>query len=161
MGRAGARELKGDLAGAAEDVEMALASSPGDVSIFPILANLYRKGRNWPRALATVQAWAKRAPDDPRPHGGLADLYGTCPDAALRDGAKAVEHGRRACELTQWKSPYALDGLATACAEAGDFEAAARWEKAALEDASFASRDGLRARAKLQLYEAGQPFHEK
>ena len=31
--------------------------------------------------------------------------------------SEAVAHGRRACELTQWKNPYALDGLAAACAE--------------------------------------------
>jgi tetratricopeptide (TPR) repeat protein len=161
MGRAGAGELKGDLAGAAEDVEKALANSPGDVSIFPILANLYRKGRNWPRALATLQTWAARAPKDPRPHGGLADLYATCPEAALRDAKRAVECAVRACELSQWKNPYPLDALAAACAEAGDFAGAIRWEKAALQDESFAARHGADARARLQLYEAGQPYHDK
>jgi tetratricopeptide (TPR) repeat protein len=161
-GRARARTVKGDLAGAAEDLEKALAlrGAPGDVPIFPVLADLYRKARNWPRAVATVQAWVARAPDDPRPHAGLAVLYATCPDGALRDGAKAVEHARRACELTQWKHPNALDTLAAACAEAGDFAAAVRWQKAALENESFAARSGDRARARLQLYEAGRPFHE-
>ena len=75
--------------------------------------------------------------------------------------SEAVAHGRRACEPTQWKNPYALNGLAAACAEAGDFAAAVRWEKAGLEDASFASRDGPRARARLQLDKTGQPCHEK
>jgi tetratricopeptide (TPR) repeat protein len=161
MGRAGARQMKGDLAGAVEDMEKAAASAPDDLTILPVLAWGQMKCRNWTRALATLQTWAARAPDDPRAHGGLADLYATCPDGALRDGKKAVECARRACQLTQWKNPYPLDTLAAACAEAGDFAEAIRWEKAALQDESFAARDGVQARAKLQLYEAGQPYHGK
>jgi len=161
MGRAGARQMKGDLAGAVEDVEKAVASAPDDLTILPVLAGLQRQCRNWTRALATLQIWAARAADDPRPHGGLADHYATCPDSALRDGKKAVECARRSCELTQWTNPYPLDTLAAACAEAGDFASAIHWEKSALENESFATRNGVQARAKLQLYEAGQPYHEK
>jgi tetratricopeptide (TPR) repeat protein len=161
MGRAGVRQMKGDLAGALDDVEKAAATAPGDLTILPILAYLQMQTRSWARALATLQTWAARAPEDPRPHGGLADLYATCPDGAIRDGKKAVEHARQACELTQWKSPYPLDTLAAACAEAGDFTSAILWEKAALEDTSFAARHGAQARAKLQHYEAGQAYHNK
>ena len=41
------------------------------------------------------------------------------------------------------------------------FAGAIRWERAALQDESFAARHGAGARARLQLYEAGQPFHDK
>jgi tetratricopeptide (TPR) repeat protein len=161
MGRAGVRQMKGDLAASVEDMEKAAASAPEDLTILPVLAYGQMQCRRWTAALATVQTWAARAPDDPRPHGGLADLYATCPDAALRDGKQAVECARRACELTQWKNPYPLETFAAACAEAGDFANAVRWEKAALEDATFAARNGEQARAKLQLYQAGQPYHQE
>jgi serine/threonine-protein kinase len=161
MSRAGVRQMKGDLSGAVEDVEQAAASAPDDLTILPVLADMQMKRRNWTRVLATLQTWAARAPEDPRPHGGLADLYATCPDAALRDGKRAVECARRACELSQWKNPFPLHTLAAACAEVGDFGGAVQWEKRALEDEAFAARSGADARARLQLYEAGQPFHRK
>jgi tetratricopeptide (TPR) repeat protein len=161
MGRVWARQKKGNLAGALEDAETALKSAPDDVSIFPVLAHLHYRCRNWTRMRTTLQMWAARAPADPRPHGNLADVYATCPDATVRDGKQAVECARRACELSQWTNPNALDSLAAACAEAGDFGGAIHWEKRALENDSFASRHGTAARNKLRLYESGQPFHEQ
>ena len=146
--------MKGELAAAIDDMERAAASAPDDLTIPPMLAYGQMKCRNWTAALATLQQWSARAPDDPRPHGGLADLYATCPDSTLRDGKKAVEHGHRACELSQWKNPHALDTLASA--EAGDFASAIHREKTALQDAIFNARMGTEARARLQLYEAGQ-----
>src|SRR5262249_384513 len=161
MARAGARQLKGEWAAAAADMERAAASAPEDLTIPPLLAYGQVKCGNWTGARATLQQLAARAPDDSCPHSGLADLYATCPDSRLRDGKKAVEHGRRACELSQWKNPDALNILAAAYAEAGDFASAIRWEKTALQDSVFNARMGTEAQARLQLYEAGQAYHQK
>jgi hypothetical protein len=109
----------------------------------------------------TLEQWAARAPQDPRPHGGLAHLYATCPDSNLRDGKKAVEHGQRACELSEWKNPQALHTLAAGYAEAGDFASAIRCENTALQDATFNAHMGAEVQVRLQLYEAGQAFHQK
>jgi len=154
MYRAEAKQMKGDLPGAIEDIEKAAASAPDDLTILPVLAGLQMQCRNWTKALATLQTWVARAPNDPRPHGGLADLYATCPDNTIQDGKKAVECAKRACELTQWKNPFPIDTLATACAMAGDLAGAVHWEKVALEDASFVARNGAEARHRLKQYEA-------
>lgn len=83
-----------------------------------------------------------------------------CPDPNVRNGAKAVEYAKRACELSEWKIPVYFDTLASAYAEAGDFGNAVRWENKSLaSNASYATleRMGLR----LSLYEQKMPYHEE
>ena len=38
-----------------------------------------------------------------------------------------------ACELTHWNSPECLDALSAACAEAGDFTSAVKWQSRAVQ----------------------------
>ncbi len=89
-------------------------------------------------------------------------LLATAPDPRFRDGKTAVELASRACELTDYKQPFFIGTLAAACAEAGRFdEAVANAQKArslALSrgQMEIAGRD----EQLLELYQAGQPFHE-
>ncbi len=55
----------------------------------------------------------------------LAMLRATGDDAALRDGAEAVQLATRACQATLHRDPAALEVLAAAYAEAGRFSEAA------------------------------------
>jgi len=45
-------------------------------------------------------------------YNNLAWLLAVCPDADVRNGAKAVEYAKRACMLSKWKLPIILDTLA-------------------------------------------------
>jgi hypothetical protein len=63
-----------------------------------------------------------------------------CPQDDLRDGKKAVEYARKACDLTEWKSAWDLDTLAAAYAEVGQFDEAVKWQK------KVAGTPGLRER---------------
>ncbi len=85
-------------------------------------------------------------------------ILATCPDPALRDGNQAVEDATRACELADWQEEDFLDTLAAACAEAGDFDAAVRWQTKALKRVSDWEKDDFRGR--LELYRAGKPYRQ-
>jgi hypothetical protein len=83
---------------------------------------------------------------------GLAWLLATCPVDKARDGNRAVELATRCCELTDWKSANALDTLAAAHAEAGDFDQAVRRQQQALEIAELSDTQRTRFEDRLKLY---------
>ncbi len=88
-----------------------------------------------------------------------AMILGACPEAKYRDGKKAVEAATRACELTEWTKADFLDTLAAAYAEAGDFNAAVKWETTAIEILAD-ERNRYDFRSRLMLYEARKPYRE-
>ena len=63
---------------------------------------------------------------------GRAWLRATCPDPAIRNAQLALADAKRACELSKWKHANYIDTLAAACAEAGDFGSAVRYEEQAI-----------------------------
>ena len=98
-------------------------------------------------------------PDLVEAHSRSAWLRATCPDAQFRDGKLAVESARRACELTDWHNPGELEVLAAACAEAGDFESAVKWQEKALA-LTVEPADIESCQQRLTQYRAGKSFRE-
>jgi len=61
----------------------------------------------------------------------IAWIYATCSDPKSRNGPRALQLARQACEATSYAEPHCLRTLAMAYAETGDFSNAAHWlEKA-------------------------------
>jgi tetratricopeptide (TPR) repeat protein len=91
-------------------------------------------------------------------YNNLSWLSATCPKTEYRSGKKAVEYGRKACELTEWKQSNCVGTLAAAYAESGQFGDALKWQKKALEDSEYKETYGEEARQRLHLYEQGKPY---
>ncbi len=103
---------------------------------------------------------------DPQSAGALAcraRIRAACPDASLRDGKLALAEATQACTLSHWGVEAWIDTLAAAYAEIGDFEQAVKWQQKAV-DMLGNSRSGLyqpeESRARLALYQSGQPYRE-
>ncbi len=88
----------------------------------------------------------------------LAHVLSTWPDEAVRDGAKALKHARRACELTQYRDHRCLASMAAAYAEIGDFAPAIRWQRIAIECLPE-DRPANQYEKRLRVYQAGKSLH--
>ncbi len=88
----------------------------------------------------------------------LALILGTGPDSKIRDGKRAVEYAKKACELTSWKDSLCLDALASSCAEAGNFEEAVKWGRESLKF-NRPENEVKQAQNRLDLYKQGKPYH--
>jgi tetratricopeptide (TPR) repeat protein len=82
-------------------------------------------------------------------------LRATCPDAAFRDGKKALADAKRACSLTSNQESSYVDTLAAACAETGDFDSAIKYEQQAIKAGDTAYR-----RSHLASFQQRKPIRE-
>jgi tetratricopeptide (TPR) repeat protein len=89
-------------------------------------------------------------------------IMATSPDAAVRNGTKAVELAQQADQLSGGKNPLMAATLAAAYAEAGKFGDAIATAQRALQLADGQKNATLVAalEAQLKLYQAGSPFHD-
>jgi tetratricopeptide (TPR) repeat protein len=80
----------------------------------------------------------------------------------IRNGEEAVKLAEKLCKITQYNQPLALDALAAAYAETGQFDAAVLTAQNALKLALVFGPEelvlGLKRR--LLLYETGSPYHQ-
>ncbi len=100
----------------------------------------------------------KLAPSSAAAHNALAWLLATCADAAVRDGARAVEAATRACELSAWNEANIIDTLAAACAECGRFDEAVKWQQKAVDLAP--KKDAAEMRGRLDLFKKGKAYRQ-
>lgn len=102
----------------------------------------------------------RRNPNDVQTLIRLARILAADASAAARNGAEALALARHANELTGGEDPVALDALAMAYAETGQFAEARQTIQQALALAAQDQEAVPALRSRLQLYEAGQAYRE-
>ncbi len=101
-------------------------------------------------------------PSNPGYQNELAWALATAPQAALRDGARAVQLASHASQATGGSDPAVLRTLAAAYAEAGRFPDAVETAQKALQLAQAQSNAPLGAelRSDIALYQGGKPVRD-
>ena len=112
-------------------------------------------------ALRDYREAVRVMPNHSEANGALAWFLATCPEGRFRNGAEAVSAARRACELSKWHRSDAIDTLAAAYAEAGDFDQAAKYERQALNDSSLATKKRKEREKRLVLFQQRKPYRDE
>jgi tetratricopeptide (TPR) repeat protein len=149
----------GDYVKAIEDFNEAIRLDPQEAVAYNNRGNARYFLKLYDKALSDFAEAIRLDPTDPVAYNSRAVLRGTCPDEKNRDGQQAVEDATRACELTEWKDSEAIETLAAAYAEAGDFSKAVEWQTRAIEISDQDDKTELQAR--LELYKSDKPYRQE
>jgi tetratricopeptide (TPR) repeat protein len=159
LGRAFAWQQKKEYAKAIADYDEAIRLNPELGAVYVGRAHARSQAKDYDRALADLDRAIELGPDNAQAYNNRAWLWATCPDAKARDGKKAIESATKACELTEWKEPGLIDTLAAAYAEAGDFDAAVKWQTRA-NPLFTQAEEKTEGEQRLELYRAKKPYRD-
>lgn len=118
------------------------------------------RGGGYGEAIGDYEAAVRVDPNYALGFSDLAWLRAACPAAEFRDGAKATENAAKACELTDWNDHRYVATLAAVYAEVGDFAAAVKWQKKAIDLLTEGKRDKWLAsyESRLKLFQSGKRY---
>ncbi len=109
-------------------------------------------------AIADYERAVKVRPADSGILNNFAWVLATSPRDELRDGKRAIELAKKACELTEYKEAHILSTLGAAYAETGDFMTARKWSAKAVK----LGREDQKAQLQeeLESYKQKKPWRE-
>jgi Tfp pilus assembly protein PilF len=143
---------------AIEDFTTAIQLDPSFGLAFANRARCLRQLAKHDQALHDFERAIELTPEDGTVCNNFAWFLATCREQKWRDGPRALELSREACELVEWKKAGYLDTLAAAYAECGSFEQAIGWQKKAIELNKLQEGKDQSLSDRRQLYEDGTAF---
>jgi tetratricopeptide (TPR) repeat protein len=152
----------GEYAAASERFRAALRHKPDSaVTHYALAGVLARLGRA-ADAIAQYREALRLKPDWPEALRELAWILATHPEAQFRNGPEAVRLAEQACALSNHQQPRAVQSLAAAYAEAGQYEQAVREAQKARALAQSGGQSELAGEIgqQLELYRTGRPYRE-
>ena len=113
-------------------------------------------------AIADYESVLKVDPEDSGSLNNLSWVLSTSPVDSIRDGKRALELGKKACEVTDYEQAHILSTLAAAYAETGDFEKAREWSAKAVELGTKEDNEQLDSlKNELENYKNNKPWREE
>jgi tetratricopeptide (TPR) repeat protein len=97
----------GNLDSAKDEFDLALTIDPDNEGARTSLAHVFQLKGQLGQAIAEYQRVLASHPDSAVTHNNLADIYATSPDPRYRNPGAALEHAKRAVELSKTGSPHA------------------------------------------------------
>lgn len=128
-----AYQMAGDPARAEQMLKRAQAVMPPGPDSMEALAELSTNLKLYAQAIQFYQQVIKSQPKASIAENNLAWIYATCEDPKFRDPAGALQHAKRAVQLTDWRQPDFVDTLAEALFANGRFAEAVQTEALALK----------------------------
>ncbi len=156
------QQKQGKLTDAIADFTMALQLRPDFAEARYNLANVLVLQGRLNEAFDQFREVLRLRPNWPESNNDIAWLMATHPEIKNRDVNEAVRLARRACELTNYSSPFQLGTLAAAYASVGRFSDAVDTVRKALSLPDTAGQPQIKdaLRHHLTFYTQGKPYIE-
>src|SRR5215510_11197149 len=123
----------GDKDKAIADFDEAIRLNPNESLAWRVRGATYASKADYARTLADYTESIRVDPENPDSRHHRVVLRSACMDDKYRDGKQAIEDATKACDMSEWQNPLYVSGLAMAYAEAGNFDAAIKWQQRALD----------------------------
>jgi tetratricopeptide (TPR) repeat protein len=158
--RGNAWSRKNDYDKAIIDFNEAIRLDPNDASYYFSRGVAWRNKKDYYKAIRDYDEAIRLDPNNALCYFDISWLLATCPEEKVRDGNRAIQLARRACELTDWKNGWELNGLAAAYAEAGKFHLAEFYQRKALDNPAYPGPPRGESLQLLELYQQRIPYRE-
>lgn len=149
---------KKDYDKAIEEFAQVLRLDPRSAQAFTDRGRSWSAKKNYPQALADFNEAVRLEPTNVTSACALALWLSSCPEPKFRDGQRALELAKNA-QQQERNDSTALEALAAAHAELGQFDDAVRWQERALLDPQRKTDDD--ARRRLERYRNKQPYRQE
>ena len=143
---------------AIETYNTVLSADPKSVAAHRGRADAYLSLGKQAEAVDDYEQALKNEPKNSGVLNNLAWVLATSPEDELRNGGRAIELAKQACEVTEYKQAHILSTLAAGYAESGDFDHAVDWSQKAVALGADEMKEQLKK--ELESYQAKKPWRE-